>query len=266
MSLLTDAKRCLRNHFRKLLPDVHVSAKGYVDKVDDNLIAGVQQEFIEPDYDRGSGQEWSGKMRAVHSSAALAANTFGFFKDKCEALELLGTRGFGCVRLEAQCPSGLRGTPPNLDVLLESEKDVIGIESKFLEFLTPGKAEFSSTYSRLKLPLCEPMWWDALEHARNSCESYFDAAQIIKHYLGLRHSYQLDQRRLHLLYLYWEPANADQFPAYCDHRAQVAAFERRVRSSTVHFAGMSYRELWQTWEVIPAFAGTRRACAQGTIF
>jgi hypothetical protein len=82
-----------------------------------------------------------------------------------------------------------------------------------------------------------------------------DPAQIIKHYLGLRHTFRSDARRLHLLYLYWEPANADSLLAFQEHREQVSAFARHVSGSVVHFHGMSYRQLWERWESVPGIVG-----------
>ncbi len=251
MSFSTTAKKCVWDHFSRLHPHLCVDPYGYVSNAENNLVVGVDAQLIKREYERGAGQEWDCKIRAVHSSAALAANTFGFFKNKPDALELLGVRGFSCLTLEAQCPTGLRGTPPNLDVLAESDQDVIGVESKFLETLTEKRADFSQAYLRQKLADCEPMWWEALEQARNAEECRFDRAQIIKHYLGLRHTYRSDTRPLHLLYLYWEPANAGSLPAFQIHRDHVLAFTRQVSGSTVDFHAMSYRELWKRWESLP---------------
>jgi hypothetical protein len=145
VSLLTDAKKCVREHFTRLHPDLHVDQQGYVLEVKDNLVEGVDADLIKRDYENGSGQEWDRKIRAVHSSAALAANTFGFFKDKRDVLEHMGARGFSCPRLEAKCPSGLRGTPPNLDVLLESNQDVIGVES-LSQYLTANNRFYAGLW------------------------------------------------------------------------------------------------------------------------
>jgi hypothetical protein len=38
---------------------------------------GVNPDLIRADFAKGSGQEWTTKLRAIHSSAALAANSFG---------------------------------------------------------------------------------------------------------------------------------------------------------------------------------------------
>ena len=50
-----------------------------------------------------------------------------------------------------------------------------------------------------------------------------------------------------LLYLFWEPANADEFSVFREHRREIAEFADRVRGSNPAFAAMSYRELWQGW-------------------
>jgi len=110
--------------------------KGYVEDARLILVSGVTPEMIKTDYCDGSGQEWLAKIRAIHSSAALVANTFGRWKTDLGKLKLLGLSGFQALKLEAKCSTGLRGTPPNLDVLLQSSDGVIGIESKLLEPLT----------------------------------------------------------------------------------------------------------------------------------
>ena len=50
---------------------------GYVEDTKDNLMIGVTTEMVRSDYQKGSGQEWLSKIRAIHSSSALAANAFG---------------------------------------------------------------------------------------------------------------------------------------------------------------------------------------------
>ena len=53
-----------------------------------------------------------------------------------------------------------------------------------------------------------------------------DAAQLVKHYLGLKVSYPQQTRVL--VYLYWEPTNAGGMDAYKRHRLEVEDFARRV--------------------------------------
>lgn len=77
MNIIDRAKRALWK--QSCLPH---DVNGYVADAQLNLVTGVTPEIIEADYCGGSGQEWLGKFKAIHSSAALAANTFGRWK--CE--------------------------------------------------------------------------------------------------------------------------------------------------------------------------------------
>ena len=83
------------------------------------------------------GNELKMKFCAVHSSCALAVNTFAPFKDRPGDLVLLGQSGFEPPTFEKELPSGLRGTPPTLDVFLCRGSEVIAIESKFTEYFNP---------------------------------------------------------------------------------------------------------------------------------
>ena len=245
MDTVQRAKMALWKRFREVTGYPH-DPDGYVGHPARNLIQGVSPEMIKEDYLQGSGSEWNTKFRAIHSSAALAANSFGRWKTDPAALAIQGLSGFGPPALEAKCPTGLKGTPPNLDVLLQSSTDVIGIESKLLEPLTQKKSKFSASYTRTNLPRCEEQWWALLEDTKRRSPGYFDAAQIIKHYLGLRNSFQ-DGRRIHLLYIYWKPLNARDFPEYESHQQEIQRFTSFVAGSEVDFVAMDYLALWRHW-------------------
>ncbi len=221
--------------------------KGYVKDARLNLVSGVTSEMIKADYSEGSGQEWLTKIRAIHSSAALAANTFGRWKTDPAKLKILGLSGFQPPKLEAQCRTGLGGTPPNLDVLLQSSDIVIGIESKLLEPLTPTKPHFSPSYSRDTLPLCEESWWNLLEQVRHWPPAHLDAAQLVKHYLGLRKQFPTGQK-VFLVYFFWKPLNAANFAEYSQHAEDIEKFRIAVsESSAVQFIPMDYLQLWDSW-------------------
>ena len=221
--------------------------KGYVEDARLNLVPGVTLEMIKTDYCDGSGQEWLMKIRAIHSSAALAANAFGRWKTDPAKLKLLGFSGFCSPKLEAQCRTGLGGTPPNLDVLLQSSDVVIGIESKLLEPLTPTKPHFSPSYSRARLPLCEEPWWNLLEQLRHWPPAHFDAAQLVKHYLGLRKQFPIG-RKVFLVYLFWKPLNAANIVEYSRHAEDIERFRSAIsESGNIQFIAMDYLQLWELW-------------------
>jgi hypothetical protein len=245
MNIVDRAKHALWK--KSGLPHDPKGPKGYVEDARLNLVSGVTPEMIKPDYCRGSGQEWLTKIRAIHSSAALAANTFGRWKTDPAKLKILGLSGFQPPILEAQCPTGLGGTPPNLDVLLQSSDTVIGIESKLLEPLTPTKPYFSPSYSRNRLPLCEEPWWNLLERVRHWPPAHLDAAQLVKHYLGLRKRFHTGQR-VFLVYLFWKPLNAADFAEYSQHAEDIEKFRNQVsEGGAVQFISMDYLQLWDSW-------------------
>jgi hypothetical protein len=222
--------------------------KGYLANPEMNLLPGVTPKMIKDDYLKGSGHEWKSKFRAIHSSAALAANTFGRWKTEPALLTLGGHTGFDKLEFEAQCPTGLGGTPPNLDVLLKSTNTVIGIESKLLEPLTPTTPKFSASYSKDRLPLCDDIWWNLLEQVRQSPATHLDAAQLIKHYLGLRKK-SSDYKNVLLVYLFWKPLNADKIDVYARHAEALETFRRAVQhSKTMRFISLDYLQLWDAWE------------------
>ena len=236
---------------------IELDADGYLPEGQQhlNLLPKVPFEAVNKDYCGGSGCEWKTKFRAVHSSAALAANNFGRWRLQPEGLSILGHQGFRTVKLEGQVPTGLGGTPPNLDALLVGPDVVIGVESKFLEPLHAKKPAFSASYDRDALPF-EPQWKSLYEQARDSGPSHFDVAQIVKHYLGLRHNFT-DNRAIILLYAYWEPTNAREVTQYVAHKEQVEAAARIVaqrvdgKPSQVTFVAKPYHELWSEWLAIP---------------
>ena len=75
---------------------------------------------------------------------------------------------------------------------------------------------------------------------------WLDAAQLVKHALGLVHTYT--GRAVTLLYLYWEPLNAADFWLFAEHRRETTAFAGRVVSPHLDFESMTYNDLWASWD------------------
>jgi hypothetical protein len=252
------AKQALWDSYHDLNPDIPVDAKGYLGASDKNrnLLQFEWMELIRGDYEKGGGKELEWKFRAVHSSAALAANHFARFKQEPGQLVILGQGGFNCVVLEKKLPTGLRGIPPNLDVFVENRDCCIAIESKLLETLSLKKPHFSPSYRKDRLPYCEPQWWKFIESAPNAVEGYLGTAQLVKHYLGL--IYHLKKNKIDkkpiLLYLYWNPTNASEIEEYQKHDQEVKKFKDMVTGSSVEFISMSYPELWEAWSKEPSLA------------
>jgi hypothetical protein len=242
------AKRALKQRF----PGPTPNSQGYVRWPDENLVRGVKLDQFEADLRGGAGDELRIKFCAVHSSAALAVNSFARFKADASTLHILGRSGFSAPTFERQCPTELRrGTPPNLDVWLEAKGDVVAIESKLLEYLTPKKAKYSKAYQRKSFQHAEDCWWDVLENSKTAGKRNLDVAQLVKHYLGLiRHFEESEATSVTLLYLYWEPTNAGDLDVCRQHRRELAELAIQVESSNVGFKSMNYSQLWDEWDQI----------------
>jgi hypothetical protein len=209
------------------------------------------------DLREGSGGELTAtdshrpKFHSAFSSCALAVNVFGPWRLDPLELSIDGSSGFTTLRFEAQrAIFSSRATPPNLDVLLETENEVLAIESKLTEYLTGNeRASFADRYVEAVEELADPSWAAVyrLLSAEPTHFSFLNADQLVKHYLGLKRAQQSDPRAVTLLYLYWEPPNADG-AAYVEHRRETDEFAQIVGDPNVRFSSLSYPELWEQWE------------------
>ena len=240
------AKQAIRQRYDEITPE-KLDGRGYAASPEWNLLPGVKLEDIRADFAQGSGDELAGKFCAAHSSSALAANMFGPWRKDPRALSLLGYTGFISLQFERQCPTGLGGISPNLDLVIEGPDVVIGVESKFLEFLVPKPPKFTASYKPENLPQMEPCWAKLMDTLKGGPKQYLDGAQLVRHYLGLRNQPEFKGRKIILLNIFWEPENWADFPEYRQHRAELAAFHEAVRDSEVTFVWMTYPELWRYW-------------------
>ena len=90
---------------------------GYAVTLESNLLYPMSPA-IKAAFATGAGRELDSKMRARHSSSALALNTFSPWLDHPEHLELVGVRSFKEIAFEKEYPTGLRGRQPHLDLVL----------------------------------------------------------------------------------------------------------------------------------------------------
>jgi hypothetical protein len=131
------------------------------------------------------------------------------------------------------------------------------VESKFLETLWPKKAKFADSYERAIKSLAEPEWAAVYRELKANLRrfGFLDAAQLVKHYLGMRNTLGNGNARQALLYVYWEPDNADEIEAYRRHREEVEYFTDAVSGGQIEFAARSYRQLWSEWRETSTWDG-----------
>lgn len=225
-----------------------------------NLLPGVPAVYVLGRLAKAGGKEIeSGKFASPESSAALAANTFGWFATRPHALpsfpglEMIGKPSQVDIEYCARFPwSG--GRHPWLDAAVITKTHIVGIESKRFEPYRDRKSvSLSEAYDR-------PVWGNRMgpfEQLRDQLRSgaerftFLDAAQLVKHAFGLVTEAGKLQLKPVLVYLYAEPAMRDgrliEPAQFAQHRSEIDRFANLVASAEVSFAALSYREWLVTW-------------------
>lgn len=232
-----------------LVPD----SRGYLPALDSNLLRPLSAP-TKSAFTRGSGSELldspmrPAKMKALHSSSALAVNFFDIWvANETTPLQRalsIDDRIVG-ILFEKQFPTGLTGNPPNLDVVLELEGGfTIAIESKFSEWLVPkakSKEAFKAKYFGTDGGLWaekELMASQRLAQRIYDSDSpfrYLDAPQLLKHALGL--ATQVG-RQFSLWYLYLDcPGREAEL-----HTAEIDLFARAV-GEELSFRALTYQDV-----------------------
>lgn len=225
----------------------------YCSEVGDNLFQPLSEE-TRRDFESGGGGEPGrpgrrGKMRALHSSSALACNFFDYWRGR--DLEPLA-RALGSparpegLRFEAGFPTGLRGNSPNLDVVFHSaDGTVLAVESKFTEWLGRSKAKNRlregyfprgrELWGERGLPGCQAL----AEEIRKGAVpfSMLHAAQLLRHMLGLAAAGSAWK----FLCLWYAPqgSEADRYGA------ELELFARAIGPDAERFGALTYQELFE---------------------
>jgi len=239
--------------------------QGYTKLPEQNLIPGVEESDFWSDLGAGAGNELvddsrgPAKFCAAFSSSALAVNAFGPFRHRPQNLDLVGYKGFSDAQFEKPLPTGLRGTDPHLDFYAAGPAQIVCIESKFLEPLWPKVAKFADSYEGAIESLAESMWTAVYSELKSDPRlfKFLDAAQLVKHYLGMRNTLGRIQAEQALLYVYWEPDNSSDLVEYRKHGEEVAYFTQAVANSQIRFVAKTYRQLWDEWRDSSAWGGMK---------
>jgi hypothetical protein len=189
------------------------------------------------------------KLRALHSSAALAINVFDYWAlhDPVPLqLALNLAAPVSGIQFEAAFRTGLGGTPPHVDVVVRTGGATgVAIESKFTEWLRVarrGTAPFANSYfpagpglwRARGLPACQ-MLAEAVQRGDFAPE-HLDVAQLLKHALGLRAE---SAGKLRLLYLYFDLKG----PEGVQHRREIEAV-RAQADPELALECLTYQELF----------------------
>ncbi len=234
----------------------------------DRFLPGVPGEEIERIFNAAPGNEIvSGKFDSLESSAALAANAFGFFLNrerdlpplpKCDRVDWTGLS----LSLEQEVRFPWRGgRHPVLDVLVIARSAFIGIESKRFE---PFRGKTSSTFSDA---YWRPVWGSRMkgyerirDQLREDGQLYacLDTAQLVKHALALRTAVtripEYASLTPILFYVYAEPefwpknGKPVKEKDKIMHQAEIERFANEVARDEVQFIACPYTDVLRSWK------------------
>ena len=244
--------QALASALKLFSPEVIVDDRGYVAKIEDNLLPDIDIASFQADLSAGAGAELRTKFLAAHSSAALAVNCFASFRNGELSLNIGQNRALALVGFEQKFPTGLpRAEPPHLDVVARGSNGLVAVESKCTEYLSPKVPIFSDRYQTEIIDSRTSGPWFAemvrLKLLSGSGYRLLDVAQLIKHAFGLARNPH--NGPVELVYLYWEPTDAELSPIFAEHRAEISELKTRVSGGYPSFSSMSYSELWDVWSI-----------------
>ena len=236
------------------------------------------------------------KMKALHSSSAIVVNLFQYWqgKDVCPILNACGLGSrltkvsylFKNVGSASSKKIPIIPRPLNCDIKFEEQFEISGDKSQFrhspnIDVMIYGalpatigiESKFSEPYGSWKHDgvkqeyIKNVSFWDDLpnlyELAKeispdNNKFKYLDAAQLIRHILGLKKScdeYNLSlvqerpvkegmralviKRNFHLLYLWYDVVGTDGV----EHRKEIEQFAEIARKDNVGFSHIIYQEV-----------------------
>lgn len=188
------------------------------------------------------------RLDTPHSSMALVINSFVPWQKDVGSLPLGGKRGFSAIQFNVRCPTGLRGTPPHLDLMALRDDHVVGGTVRTIEYLKRKKSSISTTYDRTLSETggMEP-WRAHLESWRAGRVTYdhVDLAALAKYATALGRTFP--DRSSTLIYLYWEPLDATSYDEFQHHRDELASLAAAVEQARVDIVTQSFDALWRSW-------------------
>lgn len=163
---------------------------GYCDVFEHNIFRGSMPDNFRKMFQNGSGNELTGKARAVYSSSMLSYNFFHWISPS-NPLSLFKHK-YTKVYFEVQLPTLQGSTPANMDVVLEEtlqdgKRTLLFIESKFTEHFTNANSEMmemsKNSYSKRnkKLPYY-PSNGNRFEDWKSIIKDFADKSQTSEGY------------------------------------------------------------------------------------
>lgn len=217
----------------------------------DNLAPGISTEEVEAAY--SADPAWRADLALPHSSAALTVNLFAPWRDDLDKLTLGEVSGFTSFRLEVEASLGLDGTPAYFDAIGMSDRRVVAIEVKCLEYLSDPPEKYRIGFEQSIGRICEAHglseegWLGEANRLKRDPAAYgaLFAHQLVKQAFALEHQHKSGRQLL--IYLYWEPTDWQKHPFFEQHRSELARLSRTVAGERIAFRYLSVSDLIAAW-------------------
>lgn len=230
-------------------------------RLEDNLCLRKINSETRREIEQGDGGELKKdrgrkpRMHSLYSSTALACNFFDYWRSVEDSSPLAEALEFHAkihdIEFERKFDHEVSSRWPNLDVVLtRPDQTLLAIESKFTEPFSGSKNKkylkdeyFScgkKRWSEFGLSGCQKL---AEGLGQEHCYKHLDAAQLLKHMLGLANC----GKNWELLYLWFNPGGPE---AEC-HEDEIEQFIRAVSHDGRDVGGggviraMTYQELFK---------------------
>jgi len=186
------------------------------------------------------------RLKRPDSAIALALNSFLPWLDHLDILQLTGVRQFLELNFDTRCPTGVRGTPPHIELVASGQAGVVGVTVRVFEYLTMRQSSLSAAYTTLAVPTSLAPWARLMRMTADDPASYryVDVPALSKLAIGLGRIFA--HRPVRLLYVFLEPMAAAAVP-FAQHRAELARLVELTSESAVPLVACSFHELWEEW-------------------
>jgi hypothetical protein len=242
----------LAQHLRQALARSLGTAAG-------GLIPGVEPERPDPRV-----RELLRRPIRPDGALALALNSFLPWLSCPEALRLGGVSRFRELNFDARCPTGVRGTPPHIELVASGADGVVGATVRVFDYLGRRQSRLSPAYAGFAAPAALASWAGLLvpgtAAGAGGRPGYVDVPALAKLAVGLGRIFA--RRPVTLLYLFLEPVAAAGMAPFAEHRAELARLVERTRESAVALVPVSFHELWEAWGAGDAPPGLRGTIAE----
>lgn len=202
------------------------------------------------------------RLARPDSPAALTLNSFLPWLRHMERLRLAGIEGFRELHFDARCPTGVRGTPPHIELMASGSSGVVGASIRTFGYLDRRQSKLSPAYAALAVPETLRPWVELMHAVAARAERfrYVDVPALAKLAVGMGRIFA--GRPIRLLYIFLEPLDAANTSPFDEHRVELARLIAMVAESGVKLVACSFHELWQGWRRDEPFPGLREIVAE----